>query len=185
MDAAGTGGEGEAATVTPTVMLLAAIAAGAFLLALKRGPATAQKALRETGQNLVRVLPLLLVALPMAAFLAELIPPDIAAGWLGPESGLTGLLIAAFAGGFIPGGPFVSFPLVLTFAKAGAGVPQMVALVSGWAVLGFHRVIAWEWPVLGGRFVLIRMLSGLALPLLAGLLAQALLPLFPHALSVR
>ena len=170
--------------MTPTVMLLAAIAAGAFLLALKRGPATAQKALRETGQNLVRVLPLLLVALPMAAFLAELIPPDIAAGWLGPESGLTGLLIAAFAGGFIPGGPFVSFPLVLTFAKAGAGVPQMVALLSGWCIYGFHRVITWEYPLLGWRFSAIRLIAGFAMPVLIGLCAQALLPLFPGALTM-
>jgi uncharacterized membrane protein YraQ (UPF0718 family) len=119
----------------------------------------------------------------MSAFLAELVPQDVAQGWLGPESGVAGLLVASVAGGLIPGGPFVSFPLVLTFAKAGAGVPQMVALVTGWAIYGFHRVIAWEYPVLGARFVALRMLSGLALPLFAGLLAQALLPLFPGALA--
>ena len=158
------------------------LALGAFGLALRRGVPTAQRALRETGQSILRVLPLLVVAMPMAAFLSELIPPDVASGWLGAESGLTGIVIASFAGGLIPGGPFVSFPLVLSFMKAGAGVPQMVALITGWAILGFHRVIAWEWPVLGGRFVAIRMISSLVLPVLAGLLAGLLLPLFPHAL---
>lgn len=168
--------------MTPGQILLFVVALIAFALALRRGVPTAQRALRETGQTIVRVLPLLVVALPMAAFLAELIPPDAAAGWLGPESGLAGIIIASFAGGFIPGGPFVSFPLVLTFIKAGAGGPQMVALITGWAILGFHRVIAWEWPVLGGRFVAIRLAASFALPILAGVLAQLLLPWFPHAL---
>lgn len=168
--------------MTPGQILLFAVALVAFGLALRKGVPTAQRALRETGQTILRVLPLLVVALPMAAFLAELIPPDAAAGWLGPDSGLTGIAIASLAGGFIPGGPFVSFPLVLTFIKAGAGAPQMVALVTGWAILGFHRVIAWEWPVLGGRFIAIRMISSFTLPVLAGILAQLLLPWFPHAL---
>ncbi|MFZ4407161.1 MAG: hypothetical protein ACOYOH_07465 [Paracraurococcus sp.] len=162
--------------------ILWVLALGAFGLALRRGVPTAQRALRETKDTILRVLPLLLAALPMAAFLAELIPADVAAGWLGPESGLAGIAIASFAGGFIPGGPFVSFPLVLTFIKAGAGGPQMVALITGWAILGFHRVIAWEWPVLGARFILIRLLASGLLPILAGLLAQWLLPFFPHAL---
>jgi len=162
------------------LLLLAALVA--FGLTLRQGVPSAQRALRETGQTITRVLPLLILALPMAAFLAELVPADIAAGWLGPDSGLTGLAIASLAGGFIPGGPFVSFPLVLTFIKAGAGGPQMVALITGWAILGFHRVIAWEWPVLGGRFVAIRLVASFALPFLAGLLAMLLLPLFPGAM---
>ena len=61
---------------------------------------------------------------------------------------------------------------MLTFIKAGAGGPQMVALITGWAILGFHRVIAWEWPVLGGRFIAIRLLASVLLPVLAGVLAH-------------
>ena len=168
--------------MTAGQVLLFVVALAAFGLAARRGMPTAQRALREAGQNVVRVLPLLLVAMPMAAFLAELIPPDIASAWLGPESGLTGIVVASLAGGFIPGGPFVSFPLVLTFMKAGAGPAQMVALITGWAILGFHRVIAWEWPVLGARFVAIQLVSSILLPVLAGVLALALLPLFPQVL---
>ncbi len=169
--------------MTATQLLLIATALGAFALVLRRkGPAAGRRALRDTAGSLLRVLPLLLVAIPMAAFLAQLIPPRVAGAWLGPESGLAGILVATAAGGFIPGGPFVSFPLVLTFIKAGAGAPQMVALITAWAILGLHRVLTWELPVLGPRFVAVRLLSGGALPVLAGLAAQALLPLFPHAL---
>lgn len=168
--------------MTPGQVVLWLLALAALAAVLRRGVPTARRAVREAAGGLGTVLPVMAVALPMSAFLAELVPEDIAQGWLGPESGLSGLLIASVAGGLIPGGPFVSFPLVLTFAKAGAGVPQMVTLLTGWAIYGFHRVVAWEYPVLGGRFLILRMLSGLPLPLLAGLLAQALLPLFPHAL---
>ena len=80
--------------MTPGQLLLVAAAFIAFALALRRGVLTAQRALRETGETILRVLPLLVAALPMAAFLAELIPPDLAAGWLGPESGLAGIAIA-------------------------------------------------------------------------------------------
>lgn len=168
--------------MTATQILLAAVALGAFALAFRRGLPAGQRALRDTGESLLRVLPLLLVAIPMAAFLSQLIPPALAARWLGAESGISGILLATAVGGFIPGGPFVSFPLVLTFIKAGAGAPQMVALITAWAILGFHRILSWELPVLGPRFVALRLLSGGGLPVLAGLMAEALLPLFPHAL---
>jgi uncharacterized membrane protein YraQ (UPF0718 family) len=172
--------------VTGSQLLLTALALLAFALTFRRGrvPA-ASRALRDTGDSLLRVLPILLVAIPMAAFLSQLIPPEVAASWLGPESGLAGILLATAVGGFIPGGPFVSFPLVLTFIKAGAGAPQMVALICAWAILGFHRVLSWELPILGPRFVAIRLVSGAALPVLAGLMAAALLTLFPHAMLIR
>ena len=164
-------------------LILAAMALLCFWLAWRKGRPAGMRALRETRDNLVRIMPMMLVAMPMATFLAELVPADIASGWLGPESGIGGLLVASFAGGLIPGGPYASFPLVLTFLKAGAGPAQMVALITGWAVLAFHRVVMWEIPVLGMRFALVRTISSVALPLLAGLIAEALLPLFPHLLA--
>ncbi len=160
-------------------IILILIAVACFGLALRKGLPAGIRALRETKENLIRVMPMMLMAMPMATFLAELVPTDIATGWLGPESGFGGLLIASFAGGFIPGGPYASFPLVLTFLKAGAGPAQMVALITGWAVLAVHRIIMWEIPMLGVRFALIRTIASVALPVLCGLLAMALLPLFP------
>ncbi len=162
-------------------LLLWALALGALALCARRGPQVAGRALRECGQAIVRVAPLILCTLPMAAFLAELVPEGWAVRWLGADSGFIGVVIGAAAGGFLPGGPFVAFPLVLGFLKAGAGAPQLVALITGWAIYGLHRTIAWELPILGARFVLLRMTASLALPILAGLLAELLLPAFPGA----
>ena len=137
----------------------------------------------DASRNLLKILPMFAVALPMAAFLAELVPVDAASGWIGPESGLAGIAIASFAGGLMPGGPFVTFPLVLTFAKAGAGVAQMAALITGWSIFAIHRIVTWEYPVLGWRFVMLRLLSGLPLPIVAGLVADAVLRVLPITLG--
>lgn len=156
-------------------LILCALCALAVLLALRRGDGTARQGARFAVNQLLVILPMLAMALPAAGFIAELVPDHLARATIGPESGVRGILIASLAGGLIPGGPFVSFPLVLAFAKSGAGVPQLVALTTGWAVLAFHRVMIWELPVMGPSFVLLRLACSVALPALSGFLAMALL----------
>lgn len=164
-------------------VFLAVVAVLALGVCLRRGPATARRAVIDTGQGLWKILPTFAVALPMAAFLAELMPADAAVAWIGPDSGVSGILVASFAGGLMPGGPFVTFPLVLAFSKAGAGVPQMAALITGWSIFALHRIITWEYPLLGWRFVAIRLLAAFPLPILAGLLADAVVTLVPIGLG--
>ena len=161
-----------------TMWVLALVALG---VCLRRSPTVARRAVVEAGGSLRRTLPVMLLALPMAAFVTELIPDGWAQRWLGPDSGVPGLVIASLAGSVLPGGPFVAFPVVLGFLKSGAGTAQMVALISGWAVIGLHRALSWELPILGPRFAVLRLAASFLLPLLAGLAAQALLPFFPGA----
>ena len=170
--------------MTAGQLFLWALALVALGFCLRRGPGAVRRAGVETGQSLLKILPMFAVALPMAAFLAELIPADAAGGWIGPDSGFMGIVVASVAGGFMPGGPFVTFPLVLAFAKAGAGVPQMAALITGWSIFAVHRIISWEYPLLGWRFVVMRMLSALPLPIIAGLLAELVVEAFPITLGV-
>lgn len=161
------------------------VALAALGACLRRGPGVVRRVGVDTGQGLVKILPMFAVALPMAAFLAELMPADAAVAWIGPESGFMGVVIASAAGGFMPGGPFVTFPLVLAFSKAGAGVPQMAALITGWSIFAVHRIISWEYPLLGWRFVAMRMVSALPLPIIAGLLAELVVEVFPITLGVK
>ncbi|HWT10232.1 MAG TPA: hypothetical protein VN329_13775 [Roseomonas sp.] len=164
------------------VLWVLALVALAFCL--RRGPGVVRRVGSESGQSLLKILPMFAVALPMAAFLAELMPADAAVAWIGPDSGFMGVVIASLAGGFMPGGPFVTFPLVLAFSKAGAGVPQMAALITGWSIFAVHRIISWEYPLLGWRFVALRMASALPLPIIAGLLAELVVEVFPITLGV-
>jgi uncharacterized membrane protein YraQ (UPF0718 family) len=158
------------------ILLIATAALTAY--AWRRNPATVPAALRFTrddGLKLALRLPFALVA---ASAIAELLPDRLIAHWLGHESGLTGILLASALGGLLPGGPMVSFPIAILVAKDGAGGMQIIALVTGWACYAFHRVIAYEAPMLGWRFVALRMIVSLFVPpaaaLGAGLLASVL-----------
>ncbi|MGH7364427.1 MAG: hypothetical protein ACREKA_11830 [Candidatus Methylomirabilales bacterium] len=45
-----------------------------------------------------------------------------------------------------------------------------------WAVLGVNQILVWEIPMLGGRFVAVRILLSLLVPPILGLVAQVLWP---------
>ncbi len=130
--------------------------------------ASSQSAIQQFKGLMFR-LPL---ALLMASFLVRIIPVETMTATIGPQSGLLGIAIASVLGGILPGGPMTSFPIALIFLQGGAGIPQLVSLIAGWSVFALHRLLAYEAPIMGWRFVALRVLSSLALPLLAGLLAQ-------------
>lgn len=122
-------------------------------------------------QPLLLRLPLALIA---AAFIAQILPAQAIADMFGEESGGRGILIASLLGGLLPGGPMVAFPLIIVFQEAGAGVAQLIALLSSWSVLGLHRIAAYELPMLGARFTLTRVAVSLPLPIAAGYGAEVI-----------
>ena len=60
--------------------------------------------------------------------------------------------------------------------KAGAGFPALITFLSSWSVLGVNRILVWEIPMLGGRFVAARVLLSLLVPPVLGLVAHLLWP---------
>lgn len=119
-----------------------------------------------------------------ASCLVELIPEQFIAKVLGGESGMLGIIAASMLGGLLPGGPMVSFPLAIVFAREGAGGAQVVALISGWSVYAFHRLISYEIPIMGGRFAAVRMLASLFVPVAAALGAGFVAALLGLSLAV-
>ena len=65
-------------------------------------------------------------------------------------------------------------PLMLALLKAGAGVPAVIALLTTASTWGLHRIFMFEIPLMGGRFTALRLISCLAIPPIAGLLAVLL-----------
>jgi uncharacterized membrane protein YraQ (UPF0718 family) len=130
----------------------------------------------EQGRALAIRLPLAILA---ASFLMQVLPVDALVPYIGPQSGLSGILIASVMGGVLPGGPMTSFPIALVILQGGAGLPQIVALITGWSVFALHRVLAYEAPIMGWRFAALRLVASLILPLAAGLMAQGLLAVMP------
>lgn len=134
--------------------------------------------LQAGGASALGIAKTLAVRLPLAlmtaSFLIHIVPVEHMTGWIGPASGLLGIVLAAVVGGLMPGGPMTSFPIVIVFLHAGAGVPQMIALVAGWSVFALHRMLAYEAPIMGWRFIALRLGSSLVLPVVAGLMAEVI-----------
>jgi len=164
--------------MTPVALILwSIVAAMAAMVGARKGAA----GLRGAGAFALGQASVLLIRLPMAllaaSFLTQILPTDKVAAVLGPETGFSGILLASVVGGLLPGGPMLSFPLALVVWQSGAGEAQTVALLAGWSVFAMHRMLAFEAPIMGWRFVALRLLSSSALPLMAGLLAAAVLGL--------
>ena len=152
----------------------AALAALALLAYLRGGAPLVGDSLDAGIRLFLRNLPLLALSFLAAAFAERLIPHELVRAHLGASSGFTGILLGAAAGLLTPGGPYVSMPLAAVLLRAGAGPGPVVAFVSAWALLALHRFVAWEIPLLGLRFALLRYAVCIALPLAAGIAARAL-----------
>ena len=117
---------------------------------------------------------LLVVSFLAAGLVATLLPEESIRAALGRESGLRGILIATGAGVVTPAGPFVAMPIAAVMLRSGAALAAVVAYLTAWSLLAVHRLIAWEAPIVGLRFALLRYAVSLLLPVLAGLATRAL-----------
>ena len=118
------------------------------------------------------MLPKVLAGCLIGAFVTLLLPREMVARWVGHESGFTGLLIAAFFGFLLPGGPITIYPVAGAFLVMGADAGAVVAFIVSWTLVGYTRALVWELPFFGSDFVLWRIIEALPLPIIAGLLAR-------------
>lgn len=122
----------------------------------------------------IDILPKVLAACLIAAFVAVLMPREVVLRWVGAESGVLGIVIATLAGIICPGGPITIFPIAAAFVAIGADTGAAIAFITSWTLLGYARILVWELPFFGGEFVLWRVLIALPMPIIAGLLARAI-----------
>lgn len=132
------------------------------------------EALQFARKQAFVVLPRMPTALIAAGFLAELMPEEQISGWIGVESGIFGVVIAAGLGALVPSGPIISFPVAIALMHLGAGVPQLVTFITAWSLFGVQRTLMWEAPLMGWSFVSRRMVVSLPNPFVAALFAAAI-----------
>ena len=106
--------------------------------------------------------------------LQMLVSPEQIERFFGRTAGHQGIFLAFLAGILTPGGPMVSVPMMAVFYQSGAPLSVLVTYVTSWSLFGFQRVIAWELPFMGSRFVPARVLPTLFLPIVAGYLVRLL-----------
>jgi uncharacterized membrane protein YraQ (UPF0718 family) len=142
-------------------------------IAFQRGPKVLSASVRQGTMDFVRVVPRIALGVVGSGYIAAVIPQEIITGWLGPDSGWSGVLTAVIAGAATPGGPVVGFSIGAVALKAGGGAPQVVAYVIAWALFAFQRLILWEIPFMPARFVWFRAAVSLPFPFLAAAIAMA------------
>jgi uncharacterized membrane protein YraQ (UPF0718 family) len=149
-------------------LVLIVLALALAVLAYLKDPGLPLIGARNGMAMLWFILPRLIPALVLTGLLQVLVPQEIVSRWLGREAGFRALFIASVAGVLTPGGPMVSVPFMVALANSGAALPPLVAYMTSWSLFGMQRIIAWEAPLLGWRFVFARVLPSLAFPVLAG-----------------
>jgi uncharacterized membrane protein YraQ (UPF0718 family) len=151
-----------------SILLIGGMAVVLFVIAWRMPGRKHIEGLREGWQMAMINLPRVILALLAAGFLSHVMPHEVIAEWVGHESGLKGIAIATVLGTIMPGGPLIAFPIVVLLSKAGAGMPALVTFLTSWSVLGIQRIIGFELPMMGSKFVINRVAIGIFLPPLSG-----------------
>jgi len=139
---------------------------------VRKGTAAVGEGFSKSGTIFLGVAPQLLIGFLLAGFAALVVPQEGVARLLGERSGARGLLLASLAGMLTPGGPFTHFPLLAALRSQGAAIGPLSAYITAWSLLGLHRIVLWEGPLLGWRFVMIRAGASLLFAPAIGWIAQ-------------
>jgi uncharacterized membrane protein YraQ (UPF0718 family) len=151
-----------------STLILAGLALAFAIVAYIKDPGLPLIGARNGLAMLAFILPRLIPALILAGLFQVLVPQDVVSRHFGREAGLKAIVIATGAGMVTPGGPMVSVPFMVALANSGAALPALVAYMTSWSLFGVQRIIAWEAPLMGWRFVWVRVIPSLAFPVVAG-----------------
>jgi uncharacterized membrane protein YraQ (UPF0718 family) len=140
-------------------------------IAWQRSPAVLMEGWKVGLELSLTLLPIIVLSLGISGLVQTLVPMEQAAQWIGQEAGWRGILIGSLAGILAPGGPMVVFPIAALLLKSGAGMGTVVAYVTAWSMWG-ARIIMLESALIGPQFALLRFLSCVFVPPLAGGIAH-------------
>jgi len=130
--------------------------------------------LRATGRLLNSVWIELALGFLLAGLLDVLVTPATLVRWLGDGQGARGIATGWAIGLLLPGGPYLLFPMVASLAEKGVGAGPLITLVAAKTLVSPIRMLTYEAPLLGWPLTLSRLLPGLFVPPLLGLVGQAL-----------
>jgi len=158
--------------LVPTI-IMGVLAVTLVLIGYSRGQGEHIVGLKSALNMTITVLPMLVFAFTMAGLIQVLLPRDLVSKWVGVESGVRGIFVGTVAGALTPGGPYVSMPIVAGLLHSGASIGTMVAFVTGWSLWAVSR-LPLEIGILGWKFTMVRFLSTVVFPPIAGFIAQVL-----------
>jgi uncharacterized membrane protein YraQ (UPF0718 family) len=142
------------------------------LTAAIRSKALFREGAYEGGRDFVVLIPRVLIGVIGSGYIAAVMPQDLITTWIGPGSGVLGIIIAAIFGAATPGGAVVGFAVGAAALKGGAGAPQVIAYTTAWSLYTIQRLFNWEIHMMAPRVVWLRAAVSVPLPILAGVAAM-------------
>ena len=110
------------------------------VLALRKGTETFVLGWSASLQQLVRFLPVLVLAVLVTGFTEVLLPKGLVENWLSESSGLRGIGLAWLAGILTPGGSLVGLPMIAVLFEAGVGISVLITYATSFATLSLLKV---------------------------------------------
>jgi uncharacterized protein len=162
--------------LVPTI-IMGLIALALFITAWSMGDGSHIKGLKGAFNITVETLPLIIFAFIIAGLVQVVLPKDLLSKWVGTESGFRGIMIGTIAGGFTPGGPYTSLPIVAVMIKSGASSGTLVAFLTSWSLWAVAR-LPMEVGILGWKFTALRVASTFFFPPIAGFIAGIIEKIF-------
>jgi len=153
-------------------LLLWTVAIVLVAMAAQRSTLQTRNGIRTSAIEFVRLLPRIAIGVVGSGYIAAALPQNLIGQWLGPHSGLLGLVIATVVGAIMPGGPVLGFSIGAAALKSGAGAPQVIAYTTAWALYAVQRLFVYEVPMMPPRVVWLRAAVSLPLPFLAAAAAM-------------
>jgi len=154
---------------------LALVAAGVAFARDRRLPLDG---LAATARLLRGVWIELLLGFVLAGLIDVLVPSQALIRWLGGERPLRGILVGWVVGLAVPGGPYVLFPMVASLFGKGVAAGPLIALVSAKTLVSPIRMLTYEAPLLGWPLTLARLIPGVLVPPVLGIVGQWLYDVF-------
>ena len=92
-----------------------------------------------------------------------------------------GVFIGWLVGLLLPGGPYVFFPIAAQLARAGVAPAALLTLVTAKTLVSPIRMLTYEAPVLGWPLTLARLVPGVLLPPIVGVVGAWLYRCFARS----
>jgi len=130
--------------------------------------------LKKAWKSFENIMPQFLSIILLIGVMLAVLTPEQISMFLGKESGIMGVIMAAFIGAItlIPG--FVAFPLASALLQNGAGITQIAAFVST-LMMGGIVTIPVEIQYFGKKVTIIRNLSAFVFSLVVAMVMGGVL----------
>ncbi len=165
------------------LLILLALLAVTVIAAFARDPGLPAAGMRASARLLGSVWIELALGFLLAGMIEVLISPGQLLKWLGDGQGFRGIAVGWGIGLLLPGGPYLLFPLVASLLNKGAGPGPLITLVAAKTLLSPVRMLTYEAPLLGWPMTLARLLPGLLVPPLLGIVGQSVYRMFSSGAS--